>query len=81
MAPYKQGISDEISRLTETQFQLAIEVWSALAPCRGPEELIDWNRRMPAKMTEHCSAEIATLSQITMRMALRPADADAHESA
>jgi hypothetical protein len=76
-----QGISDEISRLTETRFQLGMEAWSALAACRGPEELIDWNRRMTAKMTEHCSAEIATLSQMTMRMALRPADPDAHESA
>jgi hypothetical protein len=76
-----QGISDEISQLAETRLQLAMDTWSALAACRGPEELIDWNRRTTAKMTELCSAEIAKLSQVTMRMALRPADPDPHEPA
>lgn len=75
-----QSISDEISQLGEARFQLTMEAWSTLAACRGPEELIDWNRRMTARMTEQCSAEIANLSQMTMRMALKPAEPDAHES-
>ena len=76
-----KSISDEMAQLAETRFQLAMETWSALAACRGPEELIDWNRRMTTKITEHCSVEIAKLSQMAMRVALRPADRDAHPPA
>jgi len=76
-----QRTSDEMAQLAETRFQLAMEAWSALAACRGPEALIDWNRRMTTRMAEHCSAEITKLSQMAMRMALRAADRDAHPAA
>src|SRR5262249_35039029 len=34
-----QRTSDEMAQLAETRFQLAMEAWSALAACRGPEDL------------------------------------------
>jgi phasin protein len=75
-----QGISEEISRLAATRLQLVMESWSALAACRSPEEVIDWNRRMTARMTEHCSGEIVKVSQMTMRIAVRPTDSHANRS-
>jgi hypothetical protein len=65
-----QGVSSEISQLTQMRLQLMLEGWSALAACRNPEEVIDCSRSMTAKMMDHCSSEIAKLSEITMRMAL-----------
>ena len=73
-----QGISEEISTLAEARLRLAMETWSALSACRTPEEFADCHRNLTAKVTELCSAEIAKLSQMTMRAPLvRPADNDA----
>jgi hypothetical protein len=76
-----QSVSDEMAQLAEARLQLAMEAWSALAACRGPEELIDWNKRVTTRMANHCSAEITKLSQMAMRVAFRPADRDAHPPA
>jgi hypothetical protein len=74
-----QALTDEVSSLAVARLQLAMEACSAVVACRSPEELIDCNRRLASKMTEHCSEEIAKLSQMTMRIALaRSTDSDAH---
>jgi hypothetical protein len=72
-----RSLADEVSTLAATRLQLTMEAYSALAACRSPEELIDCNRRIASKMTEHCSEEIAKLSQMTMRMVTRT-EPDAH---
>jgi hypothetical protein len=74
-----RSLTDQVSGLAATRLRLTMEAYAALAACRSPEELIDCNRRLASKMTEHCSEEIAKLSQMTMSLVLaRSADSDAH---
>src|SRR5215470_13261941 len=49
-----RSLADQVSSLAATRLQLTMEAYSALAACRSPEELIDCNRRIASKMTEHC---------------------------
>ena len=70
-----QILSDEISNLAQARTRFALDAWSALAACRGPEDTMDCCRRLTAKATELCCGEVAKLSEMTMKMALvRPVD-------
>lgn len=46
-----------------------MEAWSALAACRNAEQILDWQGSFAAKTTEHCTAEMARLSQLIQDMA------------
>lgn len=65
-------LSEGISELTLARWQLAMEMWSAFAACRTPEEIIDCHRRLMGKTMEHCAGEVTKLSQLTMAF-VRPA--------
>jgi hypothetical protein len=65
-----QVVSEQFSAIAAERVQLAMEGYSMLSACRSPAELIDWGRRMTARMTDRCAGEFDTLSQIAAKMAL-----------
>jgi hypothetical protein len=70
-----QTFSGEMSNLAQARTQFALDAWSALAACRGPEDTMDWYRHLATKATEHCCGEIAKCSEMMMKMMLiRPVD-------
>ena len=70
-----QTLSGELANLAQARMQFALDAWSALAACRGPEDTIDCYRRLTLKATEHCCEEITKASEVMVKMALvRAAD-------